>query len=169
MIRYFLFLFFATTFATFSNYTVLAQEKKFVEVNPDSLVTFAKTFLGTSYVWAGCEPGGFDCSGFVYYVYNHFGITTTHNSYDFPQFGVPISIDSCKTGDIILFTREKSKNKKIGHVGIVISKLGEPLTFIQASSSKKHGGVVITDYEKSKYEKRFVGIIRLTVPIGNSD
>ena len=169
MIKYILVLFFTATALITSNRNVLAQEKKFVDVNPDSLVNFAEKFIGTPYVWAGCEPGGFDCSGFVYYVYSHFGIITTHNSYDFPQFGVPISIDSCKTGDIILFTRENAKNKKIGHVGIVISKIGEPLTFIQASSSKEHGGVVITDYDKSKYQKRFVGIIRLTIPTNNSD
>jgi peptidoglycan DL-endopeptidase CwlO len=163
MIKNILVLFFSVTFLILSNCNLSAQEKKFVDVNPDSLVNFAEKFIGTPYVWAGCDPKGFDCSGFVYYVYSHFGINTTHNSYDFPQYGVPVSIDSCKTGDLILFTHKNSNSKKIGHIGIVISKFGEPLTFIQASSSKEHGGVVITEYNKSKYEKRFVGIIRLTM------
>ncbi len=164
MIKCLLVLFFTTIVFITSNINIFAQKKEFVDVNPDSLVNFAKKFIGTPYLWAGYTPDGFDCSGFVYYVYNHFGIKTTLNSYDFPQFGVPISIDSCKTGDIILFTRENSKNRKIGHVGIVISKIGEPLTFIQASSSKKHNGVVITDYKNSHYKNRFIEVIRLTKP-----
>lgn len=145
-----------------SRNNALAQQKEFVEINPDSLINFAKKFIGTPYLWAGETPKGFDCSGFVYYVYNHFGINTTHNSCDFPQYGLPICIDSSKTGDIILFTSENSKNNKIGHVGIIISKKGEPLTFIQSSSSKRHNGVVITDYYSSKYTKRFIEVIRLT-------
>ncbi len=161
----FKYLLFFLFFLFISKVDVLAQQKEFVEVNSDSLVTFAKKFIGTPYLWAGASPKGFDCSGFVYYVYKHFGIETTHNSYDFPKFGLPIGIDSCKIGDVILFMREKTKDRKIGHVGIVISKLGEPLIFIQSSSSKKHNGVVITSYNNSHYKSRFVGIVRLTKPI----
>lgn len=162
MIKRFIILFFITSFFSIHYSSVSAQEKKFVDVNPDSLIAFAKKFIGTPYVWAGCEPSGFDCSGFVYYVYSHFGINTTKNSYDFPQYGVPVSIDSCKTGDLILFTLKNSKDKKIGHVGIIISKQGEPVEFIQSSSSKKHNGVVISQYN-SEYAKRFVEIIRLAL------
>ncbi len=162
MLRTFILLSFFAFFLLFTNSRAEAQEKKFFEVNPDSLINFAEKFIGTPYVWAGNQPGGFDCSGFVYYIYQHFGKTTTLFSYEFPKFGEPISIDRCKTGDIILFSHEKSNSKKIGHVGLVISKLGEPLTFIQASSSKKHGGVVITTFKHSMYERRFIEIIRLT-------
>ena len=165
MFKFLLVLSFSIFLLLFPKSNLLAQQNKFVDVNPDSLVNFAKKFIGTPYLWAGETPKGFDCSGFVYYVYNHFGINTTHNSYDFPQLGEPVSIDSCQTGDVILFTREKAKDRKIGHVGLVISKLGEPLTFIQSSSSKKHNGVVITDYNKSHYKNRFIGVIRLTKSI----
>jgi phage-related protein len=43
-------------------------------VGGGSILQYAKTFLGTPYVWGGGEPGGFDCSGLVQYVLNHFGI-----------------------------------------------------------------------------------------------
>src|SRR5256885_5007508 len=39
-----------------------------------SILAYAKKFLGQPYVWGGSEPGGFDCSGLVQYVLNHFGI-----------------------------------------------------------------------------------------------
>ena len=162
MIKFYFVLCFALFLLIAPKSNLLAQKKEFVEVNPDSLINFAKKFIGIPYLWAGETPKGFDCSGFVYYVYKHFGIETTHNSYDFPKFGIKVSIDSCKTGDIILFTRENSTSKKIGHAGIVISKIGEPLVFIQSSSSKKHNGVVITDYNNSHYNSRFIEVIRLT-------
>ena len=62
---------------------------------------------------------------------------------------------------MIVFTGTNPKDKTVGHVGIVISELGEPIKFIHASSSSAHPGVVITSYENSGYVKRFVGIRRL--------
>ena len=44
------------------------------------VVDYALKFLGTPYVWAGSTPSGFDCSGFVMYVYRHFGISLPHSS-----------------------------------------------------------------------------------------
>ena len=42
---------------------------------PDSLVTFGKSLVGTPYLYASSDPQkGFDCSGFITYVFNHFGI-----------------------------------------------------------------------------------------------
>src|SRR5699024_11449843 len=41
--------------------------------NVDSLISSAKSQMGTKYVWGGSSPGGFDCSGFIYYAYNQAG------------------------------------------------------------------------------------------------
>ena len=63
---------------------------------------------------------------------------------------------------MIVFTGTNIKNRKPGHVGIIISRLGEELTFIHSSSNKKKSGVKISTYKESPYyEKRFLKVVRV--------
>ena len=128
----------------------------------DSIVLFAQNYLGTPYKYGSCDKkyGGFDCSGFTYFVFAHFGISIPRSSSAYEHFGTTIKKEDARRGDLILFTGTKS-TKGVGHVGIVISNPGEPLRFIHASSSKNHPGVVITEFESSYYPKRFVKICRV--------
>jgi hypothetical protein len=54
----------------------------------DSIVNFGMELLGTPYVAAGSGKDGFDCSGFVYYVFQHFKIKVPRSSSDFEHFGI---------------------------------------------------------------------------------
>ena len=80
----------------------------------DKVAKYAKHFLGVRYVYGGSSPRyGFDCSGFVRYVYQHFGISLAHSSYaDFDR-GVRVSRGGLKAGDLVFF-------HGLGHVGIYI-------------------------------------------------
>lgn len=127
----------------------------------DSVIVYAQSFLGVPYVWAGCSPNGFDCSGFIYFVYKKFGYNIERSSAGLNNCGNKIEIEHACKGDIILFTGTDPNDTTVGHVGIVISEYGEPLKFIHASSSKKHRGVVITNYQNSNYPQRFIGIRRI--------
>jgi cell wall-associated NlpC family hydrolase len=131
----------------------------------DSLVTFCKQHLGTKYNYANCTPAdGFDCSGFVYFVFSHFNIKVPRSSADYAGFGKPVPMDSAKTGDVIVFTGTDAKRRKPGHVGIVISKPGEDLSFIHSSSDKRNPGIKISNYSASpNYKKRFLKIVRVAL------
>jgi len=134
-------------------------------IHKDSLVTYAKKFMGTKYRYGSVNPKvGFDCSGFVYYVFGHFNIKVPRASMDYEKAGKLVHPDSSRTGDIIVFTGTKIKNRAPGHVGIILSNSKEELNFIHSSSGKKYGGVIITNFKASPYYKsRFIKIVRLSV------
>lgn len=133
------------------------------EVVADSLISYAKQHQGTRYCYGSCAPKkGFDCSGFVYYVFGHFNIKVPRASLDYEKQGRIIKIDSARKGDVIVFTGTKPKNRKPGHVGIVISNPGEELKFIHSSSGKKANGIIITNYATSPYyQSRFIKVVRV--------
>ncbi|MBX2844211.1 MAG: C40 family peptidase [Flammeovirgaceae bacterium] len=128
----------------------------------DSVVFLAENFLGITYKYGGASPKvGFDCSGFIYYVMKKNEIEVPRTSSGYKNFGQKLTIDEAKKGDVILFKGTDPNVDKIGHIGIVISQQGEPVRFIHSSSSKKHFGIVIAEYDKSNYPKRFKGIRRV--------
>jgi cell wall-associated NlpC family hydrolase len=133
------------------------------EVPADSLISFAKQYLGKKYCYGSCTPkNGFDCSGFVYYVFGHFSIKVPRASMDYEKQGKVIKLDSARKGDVIVFTGTKPKNRKPGHVGIVVSEKGEELKFIHSSSGKKANGIIITNYSASLYyQSRFIKVVRV--------
>ena len=129
-------------------------------IQPDSLVAFAKTLIGIPYLYASTDPRkGFDCSGFITYVFNHFNLAVPRSSVDFTNMGRVIAIENARPGDLILFTGTDSTIRIVGHMGIVESAKEEDLRFIHSTSGKAKGVVIspFGDY----YKKRFVKVIRL--------
>lgn len=128
----------------------------------DSIVSFAEQFLGTPYVYAGASEKGFDCTGFVYYVFNHFGIKTSRSSSGFENKEGFIETECSQPGDIILFTGTNSEIRKVGHAGIIYKNDNGTIDFIHSSSSKNHFGVTITRFNTSAgYQKRFLRVINI--------
>ncbi len=119
----------------------------------DSIVSFATDLLGTPYVVASSGRNGFDCSGFVYFVFKHHKIEVPRSSGGFSNFGKEIPIDKVKKGDILVFLSPTSNN--IGHVGIVTNPKGKQSDFIHASSGREMK-VIITSLKQEGYARRFV-------------
>lgn len=129
-------------------------------VDPNELVAFAKTQLGVPYLYGSTDPAlGFDCSGFITYVFNHFGIEVPRSSIDFTNVGNEVQVTTARPGDLILFTGTDSTEHFVGHMGIVVTGAPDSLRFIHATSGKAYG-VTITPLN-IYYQKRYVKTIRV--------
>ena len=120
----------------------------------EQIVAFAEQFLGTPYVWAGSSPSGFDCSGFVSYVFKNFGYTVNRTAASMYTNGVAVDKSELQIGDAVFFA---SSSESIGHVGIYIGD-GE---FIHSSSGC--GYVTISGLDEDYYSRMYVGARRIAV------
>ena len=77
------------------------------------VVGIAMQYLGTPYVWGGAAPGGFDCSGFIMYVYAQVGVSLPHNAAMQYGTGSPVSKSELAPGDLVFFDG-------LGHNGMYI-------------------------------------------------
>ncbi|MDB5196492.1 MAG: hypothetical protein JWP88_863 [Flaviaesturariibacter sp.] len=129
-------------------------------VQPTAVVAFAKTLMGKPYVYGSTNPQvGFDCSGFITYVFNHFGISVPRSSVDFTSVGQSIPVTAAKEGDLVLFTGTNPQEKHVGHMGLVITNAPDSLQFIHSSSGKAMG--VTVSPLGGYYHTRFVKVIRI--------
>lgn len=96
------------------------------------IVAYAEGFLGTPYVYGGNGPNSFDCSGFVKYVFSHFGYSINRTASTQLKNGAAVEKSELQPGDIVFF-KNKGDSHAASHVGIYVG--GE--TFIHASSDTR--------------------------------
>ncbi|HVW95864.1 MAG TPA: NlpC/P60 family protein [Mucilaginibacter sp.] len=127
---------------------------------PEDLVRFAYTQEGVPYKFGSKDPEqGFDCSGFITYVFNHFQIAVPRMSIDFTPVQHEVGLANAKPGDLILFTGTDSTVRIVGHMGIITSFPGEDIKFIHSTSGKARG--VVETPLNHYYEARYVKTIRV--------
>jgi len=81
-------------------------------------VRYCMRYLGVPYVWGGADPGGFDCSGLVMYVFARFGVVLPHYAASQATMGVPVPADQLQTGDLVFFGSPVPGG--IHHVGMYV-------------------------------------------------
>jgi len=113
--------------------------------NADALIAEAKKYIGVPYVWGGSTPSGFDCSGYLNYVYAQVGVSIPRTVATIWNAATPVS--SPQKGDIVFFT---TYAPGASHAGIY---LGDN-KFIHAGSST---GVTISDMNNSYWKPRYIG------------
>ena len=85
----------------------------------EKVAAFAKKYIGYAYTYGGTTPGGgFDCTGFAYYVFNSCGYSLSRSCSVQSKSGTAVARENLKPGDLILFNN--GDNGTIGHVAIYI-------------------------------------------------
>ncbi|MDP4170908.1 MAG: C40 family peptidase, partial [Bacillota bacterium] len=117
------------------------------------LTDYAKKFIGVPYSWGGSTPQGFDCSGFLTYVYKEYGIQLPRTSAEQYAQGQDIDSEEMVPGDLVFFTTYKQGPS---HAGIY---LGDN-KFIHASPQ----GIEIASLQSGYYKTRYLGAKRYIQP-----
>ena len=140
----------STTAATLSEADVDSSDNSLVS----KVLAYAKQYVGVRYVYGGKSPSGFDCSGFVGYVYKKFGIKLNSSAASMYSNGTKVSKSALKAGDLLFFDASSRKaSGVIDHVGIYMG--GNK--FIHASTS--NGKVLVQSL--SEYQGTYIGAKRV--------
>ena len=115
-----------------------------------SILQKAYNYLGVPYVWGGSSPNGFDCSGYVGYIYQLSGIKLPRTSVEMYD-SVGSRVSDLQEGDLVFF----AEGRRTTHVGIYLGNE----QFISATSS---GGVSVESINTGYWGRKFVGAKRLT-------
>ena len=122
-----------------------------VNTTADQIIATAKKYIGVPYLWGGTTPSGFDCSGFLQYVFRQNGINLLRTSKQQYTMGVRVSKANLQKGDLVFF---QTGSNGISHVGMYIGN-GQ---FIHASSSN---GVTISSLNNSYWVRTYYGARRV--------
>ncbi len=125
------------------------------EADKKQLLEDAKYFKGGKYVWGGTTPQGFDCSGYVQYLYKKHHIDLPRTAWAQSKKGTLVNKNDLQKGDLLFFLTDKKRGIPVTHVGIYIGN-GE---FIHAASKKK--GIIISPIDHGYYSKKFVSAKRI--------
>lgn len=120
--------------------------------NIKNLFTNVRQYLGIRYRFGGDSPSGFDCSGFVRFMFNkELDVNLPRSSREMSTMGMRVDRSELRPGDLVFFTNGKNR---INHVGIFIGND----TFVHSSLSK---GITRDTLNESYYSKRFATGVRI--------
>lgn len=148
-------------------FVMSAEAKNNRKTLHDSLIAYAKEYIGCRYQYGGKGPSKFDCSGYTGYVFKKFGYSLNASSSGQYQQGSKVKLKNTQIGDLIFFNGSQAGGSTVGHVGIIcgVSENGDTVNFIHASVQK---GVTIDLYPGyDYYNKRFVGCKRVLPEISD--
>lgn len=130
-------------------------------VHPDSLVSYAREYIGTPYGYGQSNSKRFDCSEFTSFVFSHYGYTLARSSREQYLEGDSVERGQWQVGDLVFFAGRNGGQSRVGHVGIVVESNGEQFDFIHASTSR---GVIVSHSTERYYASRYIGARRVLAP-----
>lgn len=145
---------------TVSSEPMFESEENAPELDIETLLRgrialLAQEYLGVPYKYAGISPEGFDCSGFVYFVYREAaGMDVSRSSVGIWNSGTKITLAQARPGDVLVFTTIRAG---ASHAGIVLENGSKGVFFIHAASQGSETGVIISNMNENYYKTRFMG------------
>jgi cell wall-associated NlpC family hydrolase len=112
----------------------------------------AQQYVGSAYRWGGSSPAGFDCTGFVMWVYSQFGVALPHNEAGQLASGPRVGTDELQPGDVLVFAN--TYRRGLSHVGIYVGD-GR---FVHAAD--EWHGVMVSSLSDGYWGSRLVGASR---------
>ena len=112
----------------------------------------AEQYVGSPYRWGGASPSGFDCTGFVMWVYSQFGVAMPHNEAGQLASGERVSTDELEPGDVLVFAN--TYRRGLSHTGIYVGD-GQ---FIHAADERH--GVIVSSLSNGYWSPRLAGASR---------
>lgn len=113
----------------------------------DRILSQGLQLLGTPYLRAGKQAGGFDCSGLIYFIFSEQGVPMGHSAQQQMLAGQRVDVDDAVPGDLIFF----GSKGKASHVGLVVDRGPGVLQVLHSSSSR---GVIRENILRSDYWMR---------------
>lgn len=127
----------------------------------DSVIQFGKKFVGLKYKYGGSTEKGFDCSGYVSYIFRKYGYQLPHSSASMAKVGDKVELKDAAVGDLILFKGRSSKSKTVGHVALIIKADSGQVTMMHSCVQR---GVYIEKYNNNPYyNSRYVMCRRISL------
>ncbi|MEY3270306.1 MAG: hypothetical protein RIS89_404 [Bacteroidota bacterium] len=124
----------------------------------DAIINYAKRFLGVPYRYGGTTPSGFDCSGFINYIFGNFGFDLVRTSYGLAELGTTVLLAEIRPGDLMFFKGSNVNSTSVGHVALVVEVTPDAIKFIHSANN----GVRIDNFKTSQYYiQRYIKTKRL--------
>jgi cell wall-associated NlpC family hydrolase len=112
----------------------------------------AEQYVGSPYRWGGASPSGFDCTGFVMWVYSQFGVAMPHNEAGELASGERVGTDDLQPGDVLVFAN--TYRRGLSHAGIYVGN-GQ---FVHAADERH--GVMVSSLSDGYWASRLAGASR---------
>ena len=128
------------------------KKAKLRERQLETVISTARSYIGTPYKWGGVNRSGMDCSGLLFVSFKSAGMDIPRTSAMQSEGGGKVKFRKLRPGDLVFFAMGR-KRRKITHVGLVTEVRGNnDVRFIHASSSL---GVIETNIHTDYYTKKF--------------
>lgn len=141
-----------------SNSTELADAKAEASFNyADRIINTALEYSGVRYKYGGTSKAGLDCSGLMLVTFGEHNYNLPRSSSQMAEEGQKVKLNEVVKGDLLFFCTGR-RNRKINHVGLVVTTEGDEIKFIHSSTSR---GVIVSSLREGYWNSAFVKATRV--------